>query len=379
MQRLQLNPEEKISRKEYLKRKKKQQKKINEFNKSRIIIGTCMVLLGIYVCVQFYIYNRTNNFKYVEGENVDKQDVYNMYYVTDGYTYDPVYSLSQISSNGFNDTSLYQNVGITGIYSTNDYIYGLKENGLYRIKKDTKELENVIEKDVEKYTIYKEEIYVICGENQELKRFNPDTKELEDLNQNSIVEILVDDNYVFAVKDLKTKKVLLRINKDGNDLKELVNDQNVSYIIQDMNSIYYVNKADEDKIYTVSKEGTDNEKLADICSNSDSGDLKEIDGSKYMVVNMGYLYYINSKENDNLWKLNLATKDNSKEISVPVEILQNVDGTLFYKMKNEMGVYLYNLESKFMSQVTKRKVKEFRVGEKIAEEDIKYDGNILKN
>ena len=55
MQRLQLNPEEKISRKEYLKRKKKQQKKINEFNKSRIIIGTCMVLLGIYVCVQFYI------------------------------------------------------------------------------------------------------------------------------------------------------------------------------------------------------------------------------------------------------------------------------------------------------------------------------------
>ena len=247
------------------------------------------------------------------------------------------------------------------------------------IETKLKELENVIEKDVEKYTIYKEEIYVICGENQELKRFNPDTKELEDLNQNSIVEILVDDDYIFAVKDLKTKKVLLRINKDGNDLKELVNDQNVSYIIQDMNSIYYVNKADEDKIYTVSKEGTDNEKLADICSNSDSGDLKEIDGSKYMVVNMGYLYYINSKENYNLWKLNLATKDNSKEISVPVEILQNVDGTLFYKMKNEMGVYLYNLESKFMSQVTKRKVKEFRVGEKIAEEDIKYDGNILKN
>lgn len=379
MQRLQLNPEEKISRKEYLKRKKKQQKTIKEYNKSRIIIGICMTLLGVYVCVQLYIYNRSNNFKYVEGENVSKQDVYNMYYITDGYTYDPVYSLSQISSNGFNDTSIYQNAGITNIYSTNNYIYGIKEEGLYRINKLNNEIENVIEKDVKKYVVYKEEIYVIVGEEENLKKFNSETKELSDLNQSSIVEILVDDNNIFLVKDLKTKKILLSINKDGSNEEQLVDDENVSYIIQDISNIYYVNKADENKIYVVSKDGKNNEKLADICSNSDSGDLKEIDGSKYMVVNMGYLYYINVNENNNLWKINLATKENSKEISVPIEILQNVDGTIFYKMKNEMGVYLYNLGTKFMSQVTKRKVKEFRVGEKIAEEDVKYEGNILKN
>ena len=44
-----------------------------------------------------------------------------------------------------------------------------------------------------------------------------------------------------------------------------------------------------------------------------------------------------------------------------VQILQNVDDTVFYKVKNEMGIYLYNYNTKFMSKVTNRNVSEFSI------------------
>ena len=55
--------------------------------------------------------------------------------------------------------------------------------------------------------------------------------------------------------------------------------------------------------------------------------------------------------------------DNSKEkvIYGSVQILQNVDDTVFYKVKNEMGIYLYNYNTKFMSKVTNRNVSEFSI------------------
>ena len=60
-------------------------------------------------------------------------------------------------------------------------------------------------------------------------------------------------------------------------------------------------------------------------------------------------------------KYNLNTGENVKEIAMQIEILQDVNETVFYKIKNERGVYLYNIDTKFMSEITKRKVKEFAI------------------
>ena len=115
------------------------------------------------------------------------------------------------------------------------------------------------------------------------------------------------------------------------------------------------------KIYTINKDGTGRIKLADICSVTDSGVVKNIDGSKYMYVYNNNLYYVNSADNYSLWKYDLNTKENTKEISMQVELLQNVNETVFYRVKDSVGVYLYNSDTKFMSEITKRKVKEFLV------------------
>lgn len=380
MQRLQLDPDEKITRKEYLKRKKKQSNNIKVKNKAPILFGIVIVLLSIYVFTQFYVYSKANNYKYVSGEDVDNQKVYNVYYVTEGYTYDPVYSLNSILSNGFNDSIYYSNSSLTNINLDKEYIYGIKNEGVYRIKKDTKEMETVIEKDVSKYLIYNNRIYYITVNESKLGFYDLTEKKNVVTDIESITEILVDDNSLYMVQEQKTKKVLIKCDKDGNNKSELKTDINVSYIIQDNDNLYFVNKSDENKIYSITKDGQNFAKVADIISISDNGNIKEIDGSKYMFVQKNRLYYVNAKENNSLCSIDLQTKEQNSVIASNVEILQNVNDTIYYKVKGEMGVYLFNYDTNFSSQITSRKLKEFVVDSyvEIDLEELKLDKDSLK-
>lgn len=363
MQRLQLDPEEKITRKEYLRRKRKQANGLKKRSKITYIVIGLMVVLTIYIFAQYYVYSKENNFKYVAGDDVEKQQVYNVYYVTEGYTYTPVYSLNSINSNGFNDKTLYYNSGLTNVQIDNDYVYGIKDEGIYRLKKGTKELETLIEKDILKYTIDGDRIYYITSKEAKLGYVDLNTIENKVFDISDVSEVIADENNLYVVQDQKTKKILLKFNKDGGDKKELVNSENVSYIVDSENKIFFVNKKDNNKIYSIDKNGENLQKVDDISSVSDKGNIKEIDGKKYMFENNNFLYYINVDDGNTLWKINLDTKEKEKVIAVSVELLQNVSNTVFYKVKGEMGVYLYNYDTKFMSHVTKRKIKEFVVDE----------------
>lgn len=380
MQRLQLDPDERITRKEYLKRKKKQYNKIRVKNKAPILFGIVIVLLSIYVFTQFYVYSKSNNYKYVYGEGVDKQKIYNVYYVTEGYTYDPVYSLNLILSNGFNDTSYYSNSLLTNINVDKEYIYGIKNEGLYKIKKDTKNMETVVEKDVSKYTICNNRIYYVTVNGEKLAYYDFEQKKSVVTDVDNITEILADDNSVYVVKNNGTKKILLKYDKDGKNKVDIKNDINVSYVIQDKDNLYFVNKSDKNKIYKISKSGENYEKVSDISTTSDNGNLKEIDGSKYMFINNNKLYYVNANEKNSLYSFDLNSKENTKVISSDVEILQNVDNTVYYKVKGEMGVYLFNYETNFTSQITSRKLKEFVVDkyEEIDPSTLKLDKEKLR-
>ena len=361
MQRLQLNLDEKLTRKEYLKRKKKQAKKLKKVSKISYLVIGFLLILTIYVGAQFYVYSKSNNYKYVAGEDVANQKVYNVYYVTEGYTYDPVYSLNTIHSDGFNDKNVYTNSGLVNIQIDSEYIYGMKQDGIYRLNKKDNEMETLVEKDVSKYLIDASRIYYISNSEEKLYYFDLATKESKNLEIGNVSEVIVDENNIYVVQNEKTKKKLIKFDKEGQNKQDLVTDQNVSYIIQDDTKIYFVNKKDENKIYSIGKDGANLSKLDDITSVSDKGNIKEIDGKKYMFINNNHLYYINVADSNTLWKINLDTKEKSQVIAVSVEILQNVDNTVFYKVKNEMGVYLYNYDTSFMSQVTKRKLKEFVV------------------
>lgn len=361
MQRLNFKPDEKLSRKEYLKRKKKQARTIKSVSKITYILIATVVILSIYVFTQFYVYSKSNNYKYVAGDGVSDQKIYNVYYITEGYTYSPKYTLNSINTDGFDDKVVFDNAGLTSIISAGKYVYGIKDGGLYRLDKDINQLEMIVEKDVNKYTIYNNEIYVVMESTNKLKIVNVDTKELKELNIDNVSEVVVDDKNIFVAIDEKVKKDIVRYDKSGANKTELAKNSNASYMIQATDKVYYVNKSDSSKIYYVAKDGSSEGKIADITCMSDNGSLKEIDGSKYMFVNGNFLYYVNTGDSNSLWRINLTDKSTEKVIQMGVEILQNVDNTVFYKVKNEMGVYLYNYDTKFMSQVTKSKVSEFYV------------------
>ena len=202
---------------------------------------------------------------------------------------------------------------------------------------------------------------MILADNSKLYKYDLQTKENKYLNIDNVIEVLADENNVFVAKDEKIKKQLYKLDKQGDNISKIAPDANVSYVIESKDKLYFVNKADSNKIYSINKDGSDCKKLADICSASDRGVMRGVDGSKYMYVYNDYLYYVNSSDNDNLWKYNLNTGENVKEIAMQIEILQDVNETVFYKIKNERGVYLYNTNTKFMSEITKRKVKEFAI------------------
>lgn len=359
MTRLQLNPEEEITRKEYLKRKKKQKQSLKKKSKISYIMVGALVILAVYVFFQFYVYSKSNNYKYVEGDGVSNQKVYNMYYVTEGYTYDPVYSLNSIRTDGFNDTLIYQNSGMHDIISKNNYIYGIKNGALCRFSKENSETETLVNSGVEKYTLTDTRIYYIA--NNKLSYIDVNTKENKEFSIDNVSEVLVDNNNLYVAKLEKTKKILVRYDLEGGSELKLTDSQNVSYIIQDENSIYFVNKADENKIYKIGKDGSNSTSLSDAVGISDKGNIKEIDGNKYLFVSNGKLYYINPSDSNSLWSVSLSDNSKEKVIYGSVQILQNVDDTVFYKVKNEMGIYLYNYNTKFMSKVTNRNVSEFSI------------------
>lgn len=359
MTRLQLNPEEEITRKEYLKRKKKQKQSLKKKSKISYIMVGALVILAVYVFFQFYVYSKSNNYKYVEGDGVSNQKVYNMYYVTEGYTYDPVYSLNSIRTDGFNDTLIYQNSGMHDIISKNNYIYGIKNGALCRFSKGNSETETLVNSGVEKYTLTDTRIYYIA--NNKLSYIDVNTKENKEFSIDNVSEVLVDNNNLYVAKLEKTKKILVRYDLEGGSELKLTDSQNVSYIIQDENSIYFVNKADGNKIYKIGKDGSASTSLSDAVGISDKGNIKEIDGNKYLFVSNGKLYYINPSDSNSLWSVSLSDNSKEKVIYGSVQILQNVDDTVFYKVKNEMGIYLYNYNTKFMSKVTNRNVSEFSI------------------
>jgi len=361
MQKLSLSDEEKLSRKEYLKKKKKQSKGIKTKGKKKYLAIFFAVILTLYVFIQFYIYYRDNDTRYVSDQQVDKQTVYNMYYVSVGYTYEPKSSLSSIKSSGFEESSVCKNLGFTHINPEGEYIYGIKDTSISKLNKLTNEITVVYEKDVNKYTMYNNEIYAIVGTNNKLVYINPVTNESKDLGIENVSEIVADEKNLFLCIDEVSKKSLVKINKDGTDKKVLTTTENVSFIIQNDSKIFFVNKADSNKIYSVQKDGTAIGKVADIQSVTDTGVIQDVDGSKCMFTEKNNLYYINTEDKRNLWKINLDDKTNEKIISMPLDILEKVDNTVFYKVEDEKGVYLFNLDTKFTSLVSSRLITEFVV------------------
>lgn len=358
LQRLQFDLEEQISRKEYLKRKRKNSQLLRKRSKITYILLAIFLALAVYIIVQVVIYKKYNSFKYTLGEGVNDQAVYNIYFVTEGYTYDPVYSISSISSLGENEESILPSSNIDCIIVEEDYLYGIRKGVICRINKSNYEIEELVNDDVKRFIKYGNVLFYTSSDNKTLKSYNLETSNTITFDLTNVEQILANDKNVFGITHTTDEKSIYRFNYDGQGMTKISGDEKVSYAIVDNDIIYFVNKGDSNKIYKIDTNGNNISKIGDIKSVG-SGSIKEVNGNKYMFIKNNKLYFVNPEDEDSLWSYDLSSGDKERVISASIEILQNVDNTVFYKIDNEMGVYLYNYDTKFMSLVTKRRVKEF--------------------
>ncbi|MBO5476893.1 MAG: DUF5050 domain-containing protein [Clostridia bacterium] len=359
LQRLQFDSDEQISRKEYLKRKRKNSKLLKKRSKITYMLMASFMALAVYIVIQLIIYKRYNSFKYTLGDQVNSQSIYSILFVTEGYTYDPVYSVSSILSSGEDEKSILPSSDLEQISVTEECMYGIKEGTICKISRDGYQIEEIIKDNAKKYIVQNGYIFYTSGDEERLKTYNLTTGETKSSDLTSVQQILANDKNVFGITHTTSDKSIYRLNYDGQDSNKISGDEKVSYAIIDENTIYFVNRSHEDKIYKVGTDGNGLEKVADIKSVAHRGEISQVNGKRYMFIKDKRLYYINAADEDTLWCYDFATGDNSKIISSSIEILQNVDNTIFYKIDKEMGVYLYNYDTKFMALVTKRRVKEF--------------------
>ena len=352
LQRLQFDLGEQISRKEYLKRKRKRSKILRKRSKITYMLLCIFMALSIYIVIQLFIYKKYNSFKYVEGENVAAQAVYDIFFVTEGYTYDPVYSVNKMESSGDKEENILPSSNYRKIDVTEDSIYGIKDKSLWKINKKSYESVELIKDNVKKYIPTNEYIFYTSTNDKKLKSYNIETTEIKEFDLAGVEQLIVNDTYLFAVAN----NSIYRLNYDGQDKKKISKNANVSYAIEKDNIIYFVNRDDSNKIYRVDCDGNEMYKVADI---KGVDGVSSVNGQKYMFVKDNNLYYINPEDDNTLWRYNMENGENDKIISSSVEILQNVDDTIFYKINKEMGVYLYNYKTNFLAMVTKRRVKEF--------------------
>ena len=376
LQRLQFDLGEQISRKEYLKRKRKNSKLLRKRSKITYILIAIFIALAIYIVVQVCIYRKYNNFKYTVGEGVGSQAIYSIYFVTEGYTYDPIYSVSTILSSGKNEESILPSSDIQQISVTQECLYGLRNGVICKIARESYQIEELVADNVEKYIVNNGYIFYITADEKRLKSYNLSTKETVAFDITQVQQILADDTNVYGITHDTSEKAIYKFDYIGQGKTKLTNNEWVSYAILDNGIIYFVNKSDSNKIYRVSSNGNDVTKIADIKTVADSGQVEEANGKKYMFIKDNKLYYINTDDEDALWCYDLKSGENKRIISASIEILQNIDNTVFYKIDKEMGVYLYNYDTSFMSLVTKRRVKEFVI-DNYAQipTDVKIDNN----
>ena len=350
---------EQISRKEYLRRKKKNSQSIKKRSKITYILMATFMALAIYIVVQVVVYRKYNSFKYTIGDGVSSQAVYNIYFVTEGYTYDPIYSISSISSLGENEKTVLPSSNINDIVVEKDYIYGTRDGAVCKVTKDKYEIEELFNDNVKKYVKDGNMIFYTCANGGVLKSYNEETKEVREFDISDVEQILIDSGSVFAITHKTDEKAIYKFDYAGGGKKKISGDSKVSYAIADGGRIYFVNRSDNNHICSIDEEGNDFKTLEGTVGISTTGPAKMVNGNKYMFVKDNGLYYVNKADEDSLWRYDLESGQKEKVISASIEILQNVDNTVFYKIDKEMGVYLYNYDTKFMSLITKRRVKEF--------------------
>ena len=88
-----------------------------------------------------------------------------------------------------------------------------------------------------------------------------------------------------------------------------------------------------------------------------------MNGYSFMGVCDNTVYYINTKDGNKLYKTVVGSSEDIKILEDNIQILDVINGTIFYKVVGDIGVYRYDTVNEISSQVTSARVVEFAAEE----------------
>lgn len=353
---------ETLTRKEYIKKKNKEKRKkaFKNISVKTWVMLAFVVLCSVYVIYQFYIYNTKHRLVQTLPDEISSMKDYKIYYTSETYTYENGKNLLKSMSTTSNDkTTINEGLGIHQINVENNVIYGIKEENLVKIQLNSKkeECEVLITGNVKGYAMYKDEIYVyLSGDGVEsgiyyLNEVNVPVK----LVSCEIKQMLIDTNNIYVVNN---DNKIIRYDKDGQGETILGDGTTSGGIIQDEKNIYFVNLSNGNKLCKIEK-GTGI--LSEVSkTGTATSEVCNMDGYSFIGAYEDEIYYINATDGNKLYKSSTRLEEDEKILENNVQILDVIDGTIFYKVVGDIGVYRYDILNKISSQVTSGRVLELK-------------------
>lgn len=333
-----------MTRKEYLKSKKKKNFFLSELK--YVLLTIVVVLLGVYVFKQLDVYNNVTKIANKVVEETKLARTMTMYYVSEPYTKEGQNIVMLYRANDESRTTISGTEDFTNIQIHENKLYGINNKQLYSIDLTTYAKESLTDKKIEDYIVHGTNIYLKLSDG--IYKYDITSKQTTKLIEGKINKLLIDDSNIYVIAEGKTSKSVIKYNLYGKGEKELSDKYIVSNIYLSNNNLYFVNSKDS-KIYSVPKSGGEIKKISD----------KKVPVGNSIVCYKDYIYYINKDDSNTLYAMNLKTGEETQVIKKNISKIQIAGSIIYYTLSNSIGIYKYDIDTGKGTQVTSVRTFEF--------------------
>ena len=336
-----------MTRKEYLKSKKKKNKWLS-FLKHFLIIAV-IILLSIYLYKQLDVYNNVTKIANKVVEETALAKTMTMYYVQKPYIKDGNTNVVLYKSFDESRTVIKGTEGLNNICIKDNILYGMKDNNIYSINLETGEEKLIVEEKVTNYVVNNKTLYYYLEVKKDKEKtgiYKIDKEGTPKLVINEeIFDMCVTDKNIYIIAKGKTSRSIIRYDTSGNNKKE-ISEKYIVNEIKYINSNVYFTTTKDYSLYVIDK----NEKIQKITEN-------KVKAIKNLIVYENNIFYINDSDNSTIYKINEEKEE--MVLKKSVESIQ-VDGNIiYYKIKDAIGIFKYDILTGNTAQITSARTSEY--------------------
>lgn len=348
-----------VSRKDYLKNKKKQ--KYAKFKLVPTLLSVIIILLSVYVYKQLKIYNSVNKIANEVIEENALVTTQKIYYVGTSYTKKQDTTLIRYNVQDKSRDVIKNGYNLKYIQVDREYIYGMLKNELYKIDLITFEKKKVSKNAIEGYLVTDKSIYYYINSNEKTKglyMIDKETGKETKLNSDTIYKIGADGKNIYLISSATTSKSIVRYDLHGKNKKVLSGKKIVSNMLIGENNIYYSNRSDNSKIYYISKDSGEDKKLTDKKILSYASKEDSYVNNKMIELN-NKMFFID-KDTKSIYEINLKTNKEKKIINSQIETIKYYSNKqICYTRKDDIAIYAYEIETGNTEKVTSARMIEY--------------------